>query len=396
MPVGMTEDVGEYLIYPYFSNSYLRRPCFFQDLSQLEFADSMQRSNYIRDELGSLVTQRKDTIMADSTVQLRIGEHVLIPIVQGGMGIGISAHRLAGAVARENGFGTIASADLRQLHPDLLAESKVDPSEEKYNRLNHLALDREIKWALSESEGRGLIAVNVMKAVKDHVALVRQACESGAHAIVMGAGLPLDLPEWVKDFPKVKIMPILSEARGVGLILKRWMKKNRLPDAIVIENPQFAAGHLGATAMSEIDHPKFEFKRVLSDLFELIKQMGLERERLPIIVAGGLADSSKVREAIEDWGASGVQIGSAFAVTQEGDADVRFKQHLLNSTAEDAVEFMSVAGLPARGVRSQFLTQYLKREQRLQANAKADPRRCVQGMNCLSVCGLNCSSHDLT
>ena len=100
--------------------------------------------------------------MADSTVQLRIGEHVLIPIVQGGMGIGISAHRLAGAVARENGFGTIASADLRQLHPDLLAESKVDPSEEKYNRLNHLALDREIKWALSESEGRGLIAVNVM------------------------------------------------------------------------------------------------------------------------------------------------------------------------------------------------------------------------------------------
>lgn len=326
--------------------------------------------------------------MADSKFQLRIGAHSLIPIVQGGMGIGISAHRLAGAVARENGFGTISSVDLRQLHPDLLAESLVTPTEEKYNRLNHQALDREIQLALSESNGRGLIAVNVMKAVKDHVALVRQACESGAQAIVMGAGLPLDLPDWVKDFPKVKILPILSEVRGVNLILKRWMKKNRLPDAIVIENPQFAAGHLGATAMSDIDHPKFEFKRVLADLFELIKQMGLEREHLPIIVAGGLADAAKVKQAIEEWGASGVQIGSAFAVTHEGDADERFKRHLLNSTPQDVVEFMSVAGLPARGVRSQFLTQYLKREQKLQANAKADPRRCVQGMNCLSVCGL--------
>ena len=111
--------------------------------------------------------------MVVSRFQLRIGEYSLIPIVQGGMGIGISAHRLAGAVARENGFGTISSVDLRQLHPDLLAESLVAPSEEKYNRLNHQALDREIRLALSESNGRGLIAVNVMKAVKDHVALVR-------------------------------------------------------------------------------------------------------------------------------------------------------------------------------------------------------------------------------
>ena len=119
----------------------------------------------------------------------------LIPIVQGGMGVGISASGLSSAVARENGIGTIASVDLRHLHEDLLAESKIQPSEEKYTRLNLIALDREIQKAKAQSQGRGMIAVNVMKAVKDHPHLVRQACESGADAIVMGAGLPLDLPE---------------------------------------------------------------------------------------------------------------------------------------------------------------------------------------------------------
>ena len=117
----------------------------------------------------------------------------LIPVVQGGMGVGVSASKLSSAVARENGVGTIASVDLRHLHDDLLAESKINPSEEKYTRLNCTALDREIQKAKADANGKGMIAVNVMKAVKDHAAYVRQACESGADAIVMGAGLPLDL-----------------------------------------------------------------------------------------------------------------------------------------------------------------------------------------------------------
>ena len=206
------------------------------------------------------------------TIQhFKIGSTELLPIVQGGMGIGISAHRLASAVARENGVGTIASVDLRHLHADLLAESLREPNEDKYNRLNCTALDREIKQALHDSQGRGMIAVNVMKAVKDHVALVRQACESGAHAIAMGAGLPLELPDWTRNFPNIKLLPILSESRGVGIVLKRWMKKNRLPDAVVIENPQYAAGHLGASQLSEVNLEKFEFKRVLNEIFELFK-----------------------------------------------------------------------------------------------------------------------------
>ena len=319
---------------------------------------------------------------------LTIRGRSLIPIVQGGMGVGISASSLSSAVARENGIGTIASVDLRHLHPDLLAQSKENPTQEKYDTLNRMALDREIQAALAQSEGRGMIAVNVMKAVKDHPALVRQACESGAHAIVMGAGLPLDLPDMTENHPDVALLPILSESRGIGIVLKRWMKKNRLPDAIVIEHPAHAAGHLGAATVAGLDDGRFEFSRVLEETFEVFKKLDLEREKIPLILAGGMANFQKISVALKDWGASAVQIGTAFAVTREGDAHINFKKTLAGAEGEQIVEFMSVAGLPARGVKTKFLDSYLKRESVLQANAKADPRRCTQGINCLSVCGL--------
>ena len=319
---------------------------------------------------------------------LIIRNHQLIPIVQGGMGVGVSASGLASAVARENGVGTIASVDLRHLHPDLLAQSKQHPTQEKYDILNRIALDREIKSALTQSQGKGMIAVNVMKAVKDHHAMVQQSCESGAHAIVMGAGLPLDLPEMTADFPDVALLPILSESRGISIILKRWMKKNRLPDAIVIEHPAHAAGHLGAATVSGVNDERFDFKRVLEETFELFKKLGLEREKIPLIIAGGMANFQKISLALKEWGAAAVQIGTAFAVTKEGDAHLNFKKMLAGAEVEQIVEFMSVAGLPARGIKNKFLDNYLKSETILQNNAKADPRRCTQGINCLSVCGL--------
>ena len=319
---------------------------------------------------------------------LQIRGRELIPIVQGGMGVAISASSLSSAVARENGVGTIASVDLRHLHEELLADSKIDPTEEKYDRLNRIALDREIKTALKNSEGRGMIAVNVMKAVKDHPALVKQACESGAHAIVMGAGLPLDLPEMVEDHPEVALFPILSESRGINIVLKRWMKKNKLPDAIVIEHPNHAAGHLGAATVAGLNDARFEFDRVLEETFEVFKKLDLESEKIPLILAGGMANFDKITTALKQWGASAVQVGTAFAVTQEGDAHINFKNTLAGAEGEQIVEFMSVAGLPARGVNTPFLKSYLKREEALQANAKNDPRRCTQGINCLTQCGL--------
>ncbi len=317
----------------------------------------------------------------------RLKGRELLPVVQGGMGIGISAHRLAGAVAQLGAVGTISSVDLRHHHPDLLAKTDGSRDKSALDQANLIALDREISGALAVARGRGAIAVNVMKAVDAHAAYVRQACESGAHAIVMGAGLPLELPDMTRDFPDVALIPILSDARGTNLLLKKWMRKNHLPDALVIEHPRYAGGHLGATRTQDIDSPRFDFAPVMTEIFNIFKDLGIERERIPLIPAGGINSYDKVHHLI-DLGAAAVQIGTPFAVTQEGDAHEHFKQVLTQAKPEDIVTFMSVAGLPARAVLTPWLKNYLRREKALQSHAKADPRRCVPGFKCLTVCGL--------
>jgi len=311
----------------------------------------------------------------------------LPPIVQGGMGVGVSAHRLAGNVARLGAMGTISSVDLRHHHADLLERTKDCHDRDELDRANLIALDREIRMALDIAAGHGAIAVNVMKAVTAYAAYVRQSCESGAHAIVMGAGLPLDLPELTKDFLDVALIPILSDVRGTAIVLKKWLRKNRLPDAIVIEHPRYAGGHLGATRPEEINDPRFDFEPVLDGIFRLFRELNIERERIPLIPAGGINSHEKVR-ALLALGAAAVQIGTPFAVTEESDAHLNFKQVLAEAKPEDIVTFMSVAGLPARAVLTPWLKNYLRREKALQAHAKADPRRCVPDLNCLTVCGL--------
>ena len=226
-----------------------------------------------------------------------------------------------------------------------------------------------------------------MKAVGAHATYVRQSCESGAHAIVMGAGLPLDLPDMTKDFPDIALIPILSDARGTAIVLKKWLRKKCLPDAIVIEHPRYAGGHLGATRAEEINDPRFDFEAVLTGIFNIFKELGIERERIPVIPAGGINSHEKVR-ALLDLGAAAVQIGTPFAVTIEGDAHPEFKRVLAEAKPEDIGTFMSVAGLPARAVLTPWLKNYLRREKALQSHAKADPRRCVPGFECLTVCGL--------
>jgi nitronate monooxygenase len=309
----------------------------------------------------------------------------LLPIVQGGMGIGISAHRLAGTVASHNGVGTIASIDLRHHHPDLLAQTRGTRDKARIEAANLVALDREIQAARELSRGRGLVAVNVMKAVGSHAQLVRQACESGADAIVMGAGLPLDLPEMTANYPKMALIPILSEARGIGLVLRKWMKKGRLPDAIVVEHPAHAGGHLGASTIQDLGEDRFSFARVLAECRELFHTLGLAWDSVPLILAGGINSHAKVRHWLGE-GAAGVQLGTAFAVTEECDAHPAFKQVLATAGPEDLREFTSVAGLPARAVLTPWLSRYLSSESRLQRRAKA--RDCLEGFDCLQACGL--------
>lgn len=310
----------------------------------------------------------------------------LLPIVQGGMGVGISAHRLAGTVASYGALGTISSVDLRRHHPDLMAQTNLTKNKDKelINSVNLIALDREIKAAKQLSGGNGAIAVNVMRAVAEYAPYVRQACESETDAVVVGAGLPLDLPDLTANFPKVALIPILSDVRGIGVILKRWMRKNRLPDAIVIENPKHAAGHLGAASIANIDNPAFQFTSVLPGARQLFKDLGIEGENIPLIAAGGVHTHEQVGSLLA-MGADAVQLGSAFAVTQEGDAHINFKRVLAEAKPEDIVTFMSTAGLPARAVRTPWLENYLDKEAKMQRIAKVKP--CTAGFDCLHQCG---------
>jgi nitronate monooxygenase len=305
------------------------------------------------------------------------------PLVQGGMGVGISAHRLAGAVARENCVGTISSVDLRRHHPDLMRASARTRDRQAIEAANLIALDREIRAARELAAGNGIIAVNVMRAVSQYAGYVRQSCESGADAIVVGAGLPFDLPELTADYPDVALIPILSEARAIGLVLRKWLRKGRLPDAIVIEHPRYAGGHLGAAKVDEVGDARFDFARVVPAAQRLFEE--LEIAPIPLILAGGINSSAGVRGALA-LGAAGVQVGTPFAVTEEGDAHPNFKRVLAEARPEDIVTFMSVAGLPARAVRTPWLSRYLDTEALLQSRAKL--RHCTLAFECLAQCGL--------
>jgi nitronate monooxygenase len=323
----------------------------------------------------------------DSRRTLVIRGRRLLPVVQGGMGVGVSAHRLAGAVAALGGVGTISSVDLRRHHPDLMAETRRTRDKALINRVNLVALDREIRSAKAIAAGAGMVAVNVMRAVSEYAPYVRQSCESGADAVVVGAGLPLDLPELVGDFPDVALVPILSDARGIALVVKRWMRRGRVPDAVVIEHPRYAGGHLGAARVEDLRDPRFDFERVIPETLQAFRELGLEDGRIPLIAAGGINSAEKVRAMLE-LGASAVQVGTAFAVTEEGDAHPNFKKVLAEAKPEDIVEFLSVAGLPARAVRTPWLDRYLRHEARVRELCGDAKRRCVVGFDCLMQCGL--------
>ena len=228
---------------------------------------------------------------------LTLRGRTLLPIVQGGMGVGVSAHRLAGAVAREGALGTIASIDLRHHHADLLERCKASPDRATLEAANQEALAREIKAAKQLSEGRGMIAVNVMRAVSSYADSVKTACEAGADAIVMGAGLPLDLPDLTQGVD-IALIPILSDSRGIALVLKKWLKKNRLPDAIVIEHPAHAGGHLGVANLGDMQDARFDFARVIEETMQTFDTLGIERTRIPLIVAGGINSHAAVRACL--------------------------------------------------------------------------------------------------
>jgi len=328
---------------------------------------------------------------------LSLGGRALLPIVQGGMGVGVSAHRLAGSVAALGAVGTLSSIDLRRHYPDLMERTSQlqrghtshDAAEHTtkaaINAANLEALGREIAAAKRIAAGRGLVAVNIMRAVGEYAASVKRSLEAGIDAVVVGAGLPLDLPDLAQDHPKVLLVPILSDARGVQLLLRKWERKRRLPDAIVIEHPRLAGGHLGAARIADLTDPRFDFENVLPGSLAFLRSAGVERD-VPLIAAGGIRSHADIVR-VQSLGAAAVQLGTPFAVTTEGDAHPEFKRVLAEAQDADMVEFTSVAGLPARAVLTPWLKNYLRAEPKLQE--VVHPRaRCTNAFDCLAQCGL--------
>ena len=319
----------------------------------------------------------------------------LLPIVQGGMGVGVSAHRLAGTVAAQGGLGTISSIDLRHHHPDLLARTRglrhSPEARATVDAANLEALDREIVAARELSQGRGMLAVNIMRAVSEYAHYVEQSLRSGIDALVVGAGLPLDLPDLAQDHPGVALIPILSDARGIQLIVKKWERKKRLPDAIVIEHPNYAGGHLGAARVDDLGNARFAFEQVIPETLAFFRSAGLEGQ-IPLIAAGGIRTHEDILH-LQALGADGVQLGTPFAVTEECDAHPNFKKVLAEAKAEDLVTFTSVAGLPARAVATPWLKNYLKFEDKLKSVAR-HKSRCTLLFDCLAQCGLRDGKSD--
>ena len=347
----------------------------------------------IADAPGVAPGQLLDLARRHHLTPLTLGGRRLLPIVQGGMGVGVSAHRLAGSVAALGAMGTISSVDLRRLHPDLMERTRelapgaaaTAAAKATINEANLEALEREIRAARVLAGGHGLLAINVMRAVSEYGPSVSRALECGIDAVVVGAGLPLDLPDLARDHPQALLVPILSDARGVQLVVRKWERKKRMPDAIVIEHPRLAGGHLGAAKVEDLNDPRFEFENVIPQALEFLRAAGLEAS-VPLIAAGGIRCFEDIAR-VQALGAAAVQVGTPFAVTQECDADPAFKRVLAEAGDDDMVEFTSVAGLPARAVLTPWLRNYLAAEAKLQSVAHVKPR-CTLAFDCLAQCGL--------
>ncbi|HEX9777522.1 MAG TPA: nitronate monooxygenase family protein [Geopsychrobacteraceae bacterium] len=273
------------------------------------------------------------------TPALQIGKHrVPFPVIQGGMGVRVSGARLAGHVAKSGGIGLIAGAGL--------ALNSSHYNGKNYFNADYLALQEELRKAY-EIAPDGVIGVNCMVAVKNFDDSVRAACEAGAKLIVSGAGLPLGLPGLTADFPDVALVPIVSSLKAAQLIARKWHKGfNRLPDAVVVEDPDTAGGHLGEKLenIGSGAYDQYATVRAVKAYFR--EQWDLD---IPVIAAGGVWDRRDLLNALEQ-GADGVQMGSRFVCTEECDASETFKEAYLNCSREDIGLIMSPAGLPGRAL----------------------------------------------
>jgi len=281
--------------------------------------------------------------------ELRIGNlRTRMPVIQGGMGVGISLSGLASAVASAGGIGVISSAGIGMLEPDFKTNLR---------EANKRALRKEIQKAREST--KGIIGVNIMVALTDYDDLVETSGDEGVDMLFIGAGLPLRfsknlLPDKLKRM-HTKIVPIVSSGRAAEIIFQYWGKKyNHVPDGIVVEGP-LAGGHLGFKK-EQITHSDYTLENLLPDVISVAKTYEHSFEKhIPVIAAGGIFTGADIHEYLQ-LGVHGVQLATRFVATHECDADIKFKQSYVQAEKDDLILIDSPVGLPGRAIRNTFLT----------------------------------------
>lgn len=295
---------------------------------------------------------------------LKIGDlEARLPIVQGGMGVGISLSNLAAAVANAGGVGVISGVQIGFQEDDF---------EENPLKANIRAMKKHISLA-KEKAKNGIIGVNIMVALKHYEELVKAAIESKVDLIISGAGMPISLPKLTKG-SSTKIAPIVSSKKAANLILKMWDRRYKsTADMVVIEGPK-AGGHLGFKN-EELENNTIDFEKEIVDIIDVVKEYGVKYNReIPVVVAGGIYDANDIAKYL-NLGADGVQMASRFVATQECDADEKFKQEYVKCNEEDIVIVKSPVGMPGRAINNNFVKK-----------VKEEAPKITKCYNCLTPC----------
>lgn len=300
------------------------------------------------------------------------GMALTVPIVQGGMGIGVSLERLAGAVAANGGMGTLSAAFCGFREPDFREHSR---------EANLRALTRQVCKAKELAKGAGLVAVNVMVAAAQYADSVRTALRAGADAVVCGAGLPKDLPALAAEAEndRAALAPVVSGGRSAALISSLWDRRyGRVPDFVVLEGP-LAGGHLGFSPQEAREAQAGRPKPLSGLLSEVLEALAPFREKygrdIPVFTAGGVRNGGEMRRYM-DQGAAGAQFATRFIVTEECDASPGYKEALLKARPEDVTIVQSPVGMPGRALKSPLI-------KRVEAGTQPKITRCDR---CLAAC----------
>lgn len=286
---------------------------------------------------------------------LKIGKkYTKLPLIQGGMGIGISLGGLAGAVAAEGGAGVISAAQIGFREPDF--------DEEPFTA-NLRAIHKEVEKARALSK-EGVIGMNIMTAMNDYESYVREAVKAGVDFIVSGAGLPVDLPVYAEG-SDTAIAPIVSTEKSASVILKYWDKKyKKIPDLLIVEGPK-AGGHLGFTKEQLEFFTENKYKEEIGAILRLVKTYEEKYgEKIPVILAGGIDSREKAEEAFS-IGADGIQVATRFVTTKECDAASEYKEAYVKAKKEDICIVKSPVGMPGRAIHNAFLEKVERGEKKL-------------------------------